>query len=249
PVANQGRVVVYAVGGLEAVGGYVQDAGSTELRGGRLASVRGIEVRSGSLSGAGLISGSVTNAAVVRAGDPSGPLRVAGDFHQSAAGRLVMSALRTPASREQAPLEVWGEVFLEGTLKVTSPPGIAWEAGDRVALVTSDRLRGGLDQLELPPLPSGVHWEVEATAGAFHAVVAAGESEPRLSMVTAPGKPPRLRLSGALPLEVGVEVSTDLVTWTALPSRLEFSDDGVGVGGLPEFLSAESVFFRTVTRR
>ncbi len=248
PWRPRGRVLVGAGGLLRVPAGLVQAGGSVELRGGRLNAERGVQIEAGTFSGAGWVDAPVINLATVRAGDAAGPLRITGTYEQAPGARLVLSSVPGGAGESSAPLEVLGDARLAGALRVTTPPGSDWAPGNRLPLIQARRIRGGLDALELPVLPPGLHWELELGAGLLAAVVHEGTGDPRLVMEPGGSGVPRLRVKGGVPLGVSLEYSTNLTTWQPVPVRVEFDDHGVILGGWARPAEAASEFFRTVRR-
>lgn len=82
-----GGTVELQSGELVLPQGYVQTNGVTRLVGGNLTTPY-VDLNGGILEGSGLITGSVTNAATVRLGQPSSPLVIGQDFVQTTAGTI-----------------------------------------------------------------------------------------------------------------------------------------------------------------
>ncbi|TVS19191.1 MAG: hypothetical protein EA424_09215, partial [Planctomycetaceae bacterium] len=106
------RVSDFYGGELGQVSRYYQSDGHTQLLGGTLLVIGILELDGGVLSGYGTIQGDVHQSGEIRPGSPSEPLRVTGDFVQTASALLTFDL--TGVNR---PLRISGDVHLAGDLQ------------------------------------------------------------------------------------------------------------------------------------
>jgi len=88
PFTNNGTVEVDSGTLSFSAAPYTQTAGLTLLNGGNISNSTPLQILGGELTGNGLISGSLTNAAFLHPGAPFGQMTVGGAFTQTAAGTL-----------------------------------------------------------------------------------------------------------------------------------------------------------------
>lgn len=130
-----GAVTVNTTGIVDVLGGvlyfdsYVQSLGATRLSGGELATSKKIDIQGGSLSGSGVITGTLSNASKINVGytgspgvltlktEPGGPV---GDYIQTAAGVLNVELGGTTAGVQHDQLKVAGRATLNGTISVST---------------------------------------------------------------------------------------------------------------------------------
>src|SRR5207253_2149569 len=120
---------------------YTQTSGTTIVNG-QLATTNGVFINAGSLGGTGLITGNVTNAALIAPGNSPGTLDITGNYVQTADGTLQLEI----GGRDSGPpsnfdrLRVTGTASLGGTVEVTLYGGFVPAPGDEFSVLTS----GGL---------------------------------------------------------------------------------------------------------
>lgn len=109
----------------------------------------------GSLSGSGLIAGTlVNNAGLVEPGNSPGVLRVLDDYIQASDGALRIEL--TDAISDQ--LHVGGVAYLAGLLEVQLLDGFQPSAGDEFKIFDLAEAVGAFDLLRLPALKPGLAW-------------------------------------------------------------------------------------------
>jgi hypothetical protein len=122
--------------------------------------------------GAARVNSAITGVGSLRIGgtmpgelriDQIGKVEVGGDVDQLANGALTLSI--SGSSQIEPLLEVENEARLAGTLSVEAAAGFAPAVGAEYEIVTA---HGGLDvdfdNVDLPPLPSGLAWELDYTS-------------------------------------------------------------------------------------
>ncbi len=134
---NAGSVNINA-GTLDVASGYIQTAGATVLASGTtLASVGGVDLQGGSLSGVGTISGNLTNGGVVNPGGTgtAGTLTITGNYIQTASGVLNIELGGTTAGAFDV-LAISGTATLDGTLNVSVINAYSPTVSDTFAVLT-----------------------------------------------------------------------------------------------------------------
>src|SRR5262249_926525 len=153
-----------ALGGTLEASNYVQTAGVTNVNGVlSLGSALG-DIRGGTLSGAGLVSGDVKNNGTVAPGNSPGILLVAGNYTQPSAGILDIEIGWLTVGSEYDQLRVLGDAFLAGILDVELINSFVPTADAFFdILVTGFFLPGSVsgtfDTVDLPTLSTGT-WAV-----------------------------------------------------------------------------------------
>jgi hypothetical protein len=110
---------------------------------------------SGSLRGAGLVSGSLQSSGVV---EPRGVLTVDGGFQQfTATGSGLLRVELAGAPRR---LETTGDALLAGRLQVQLEPGFSPSSGATFTLLSAASITGSFTQITTP----SEAWEVEVTS-------------------------------------------------------------------------------------
>ena len=117
----------------------VAAGGAIRLNEGKLSSMRGIDVRQGTLRGSGTVDGTVYNRGTVAVTGKDGKeLSVEDNYHQFTDGTLTI-AFQT----ESAPkLIVGGSASLGGALKVLFPEGYQPTTGQSFEILSADRIDG-----------------------------------------------------------------------------------------------------------
>ena len=142
--SNAGMVTI-GVGSTFVPGGsYTQTAGITALAGGVLGAsspATSVDLEGGSLVGIGAIVGSLTNAAEVSPGSPTGALTVSGSYSQTQSGNLA-AVLAGAAAGQFSQLVAQGQASLGGTLNVTVANGFIAATGNTFPIVTAAPVSG-----------------------------------------------------------------------------------------------------------
>jgi autotransporter-associated beta strand protein/T5SS/PEP-CTERM-associated repeat protein len=120
------------------------------------------------LSGAGVISGSVVNAGTLLLDQPGTLFKTSGSYAQSLDGtfRVVLSG---PTA---APCLVADLVALDGTLDVELANGYVPALSNAFTLVVGNDVFGWFDATNLPPLSAGLYWHVDTTSNTLSISVA-----------------------------------------------------------------------------
>jgi T5SS/PEP-CTERM-associated repeat protein len=152
-----GQAVVSGVGStwtLSAgltVGG--QGSGELTVADGGTVQAQAVSVgHQGRLAGDGIVAADVTSGGVL---EPTGVLRIDGDYHQTADGAMVVQLGGAGHRTLHA-----DAVTLGGTLEVTLAQGASLRLGDRFRLVTAGVVDGAFEQLDLPVLGNGLRLNV-----------------------------------------------------------------------------------------
>jgi uncharacterized repeat protein (TIGR01451 family) len=148
-------VVDASAGILSLTAGFVQTAGSTQLTGGAIASSTTIDLQGGILSGAGMITGNLTNAAQIHPGLSPGMLEITGNYTQTSAGTLAIELGGTTAGSEHDQLIVGGAATLDGTLAISLIGGYDPLHGDSFEILTFGSRSGDFASTTGLNLPDG----------------------------------------------------------------------------------------------
>jgi len=112
-------------------------------------------------SGSGTIESNLTNAGTLSPGSSPGTLTVDGNFTQEASGTLAIELGGTTPSIEYDQLVVTGTAAVAGTLDVSFYNEFSPSLGESFSILIYSSLSGTFDTLNLPPLDSGLAWEVD----------------------------------------------------------------------------------------
>lgn len=116
----------------------------------------------GTLAGTGTIEAPISNfGGVISPGNSAGLLHVAGDIQQFA-GVMAIQIGGLAAGTEYDLLDVSGDVYLGGNLKVDLFDGFVPSPGDTFQFLTAKNISGSFGSLHLPTVPGG-HWVYEQT--------------------------------------------------------------------------------------
>jgi hypothetical protein len=128
---------------------FVQTTGSTILNGGNLNVGLGFELLGGSLTGAGTVSGFITNAATVNPGSPIGILSLKGDLIQGQTGivNIDLGGTSPGIDHDQINLTPPGTAALAGTLHVSLINGFLPNVGDSFRVLTYGFRNGAFNTL------------------------------------------------------------------------------------------------------
>ncbi len=160
--------VTFAVGGT---GVYTQSGGRTNLDAGTLGTAGNqIDIQSGTLSGAGTVKGSLTNAGEVDLGSSPGTLTVLGDFTQTATGVLSLRVDGAAAGSQFDEIDVSGPAELGGTLDVTLAPGFGPNLGEIFAVINFATSNGTFASFNSPSIGGTPAFTTTTTQSAFELV-------------------------------------------------------------------------------
>jgi hypothetical protein len=150
---NLGTVEVRS-GALSLFSPYTQSAGATRLLGGGLNASLGVTLEGGILEGTNLLTGNVTNRAIVRPGVSPGQLQIKGNYTQKETGVLQIELGGPEAGSGSDRLAVSGTVTLAGTLNVSLVNGFAPPLGSAYDILTAGTCSGTFQVVEVPAEPS-----------------------------------------------------------------------------------------------
>ncbi len=239
-LANDGKFIRLAGGGLTHLGGdfvnrgtnelrgllelksnsgtYTQTAGRTILTGGTLRAQLAVAIDGGTVEGNGTIDATLTNGGSLKPGASPGQIHITGDLIQSAAGRIEVELAGTAAGAFDL-VQVDGQALLGGTIQPLPVGATTPQPGDTYPFLTSAGGRTGVfEHLEAA---AGPPWfeVLEQTGGAALRVL----TGPPLLTITL-DVAPTVTISAEQRLTVPVTVSfpggdVDVVTLSA-----QFSD-------------------------
>jgi fibronectin-binding autotransporter adhesin len=162
-VTNSGTVSIASGGTLEA-SNYVQTAGVTNVNGVLSAAPALVDIRGGTLSGAGAVVGDVKNGGTVAPGNSPGILLVTGNYTQTSAGILDIEIGGLTAGSGYDQLRVLGDAFIAGMLEVDLVNGFAPTTDAFFDILVTGffspgSVSGTFDTVDLPTLSTGT-WAV-----------------------------------------------------------------------------------------
>ena len=136
-LANAGTVTIATFGTVVVSGNYTQTDGQTVLNDGILTAGL-VDLEGGTLSGTGVINGSVLNNAELDVGQPGSPgtLTIVGDYTQTSGGNLVIEIGGPGAGTDFDQVNITGQASLDGTLTVNLINGFVPHSGDSFTVMT-----------------------------------------------------------------------------------------------------------------
>jgi hypothetical protein len=232
-----GRILVGEEGCLSLTVPSVQLAGTLEIDGGALEVPTGLTISGGTLVAAGELSGRITNAAVAVV-DQARPVRMRGDWTQTASGTMRAVARFGPAATGVA-LNVEGALKLGGALEVVAAGGSRLADGTELRLLQANALKGWFEKLVLPPLQDGLHWQWVPMDREVRLKVRSSPTPLVIDWLRRDGSDV-LRVSGPLlgRQQVLLQVSQDLRHWT--PFQRIFPFNGLAMVPVPKEAMAEN---------
>ena len=110
------------------------------LNGGTLSTLRWIDVHQGAmLRGPGTINGNVCNDGTIKVDESDlEPLQIQGEYQQSQKGNLTLALKEA----DKSPMQVGGEVVLDGTLAIKVGKNLRPSAGESYTVLVADRITG-----------------------------------------------------------------------------------------------------------
>jgi hypothetical protein len=175
PLINSGNVVVHGNGTFDGRDTYTQTAGSTTVEaGGLLTADPTIDIQAGTVSGEGTLEGDLTNGGTVSPGVSPGLLTNSGNYTQSTGGTLSVEIGGTaPALVDR--LDVSGDATLNGTLDVDLVLSFTPAIEDTFTFLNYATQSGGFTTLDVPPLPTGLAWDIVYGANVAYLYIAGSE--------------------------------------------------------------------------
>ena len=181
---SSGTVVVDGVGSTWTLSGNLKvgDAGAAMLtaqNSGGVSVSGNISVGTlGALSGNSTVTAAtVQNAGVVSPGNSPGVLQIAGNYTQTAAGKLQIELGGTALGSQYDQLLVTDSVALAGTLEVTLTNGFTPLAGNSFNILgfQAGSLSGSFATVNLPALGAGLGWNLSQLYSAGNVSIFAGD--------------------------------------------------------------------------
>jgi hypothetical protein len=129
---------------------YAQGAGITFLNGGNISNSTPLQILGGTLTGSGLISGSLTNAGLLHPGAPFGQTTVGGAYTQTAAGTLDIILGGPSPSNGFNSLVVGGATELAGALVVSVTNNFRPAVGSRFQILSCASCVGVFSAVSIP---------------------------------------------------------------------------------------------------
>jgi hypothetical protein len=129
---------------------YVQVGGATVLNGGSISNSQPLQILGGTLTGSGLISGSVMNAGLLSPGSPFGQTTIAGSYTQTANGALAIILAGPNPGTGFNSLVVDGAANLGGALTVMVTNGFELPMATQFQVLSCASRAGVFSDLTLP---------------------------------------------------------------------------------------------------
>jgi len=215
--SNSGTIMVQS-GLLQIAAGYTQTAGATILSGGNL-SVPSVTIQGGSLSGAGTVTGNVTNAAAVSPGSSTGTLAISGNYTQMAAGTL---NIELASATQYDVLQVSGTATLAGTLNIARLAGYVPVAGSNFPVMTYASRTGSFGAVNGTDTGGGQMFQVNYGSAVLSLTVASNPSPVLTSLAPSSG------VAGGAGFMLTVNgsgfTSTSIVRWSGADRVTQFVD-------------------------
>ena len=149
PCGNSGTVLAN-IGTLSFSGNYIQTGGQTVLNGGAFSFGQTAQIRDGTFSGNGTVTGSVSNNALMRPGGSPGLLAISGNYSQGANGHLQIELAGTTAGTGYDQLSVGGAASLSGTLDVSFLNSFVPGPGNVFTTMVYSVHSGGFSTIQAP---------------------------------------------------------------------------------------------------
>jgi probable HAF family extracellular repeat protein len=154
---------------LNSLGLHVKSAsisGALALNGGSISSGDAIRIgETGSITGAGVVVGSMTNRGAIELSSGAGRLDVSGSVAQGPTGRQIYRIGGREAGVNYQFLNVSGDCRLDGTARVELAGGFAPVQGDRFRLVESRQRIGRFSHVNVPRLANDLALQLSYTPG------------------------------------------------------------------------------------
>ncbi len=149
PCANASTVQINS-GALLFNDSFVQTGGQTLLNGGNLTFQTTAQLRGGSLSGSGTITGSVSNNAAIGTGPSPGLLTISGNYSEGPNAHLAVKLGGTLAGTNYDQLSISGSAALAGTLDVSYWNGFTPAAGSFYTVLACNARTGFFSAITAP---------------------------------------------------------------------------------------------------
>ncbi len=205
---NRGTVDVQN-GTVTVTGSYTQITGST-LVAGTLGANPGIQIRDGSLGGAGTLNGNVSNAGNVNPGASAGAMTINGNYVQAPAGALNLEIGGTVPGTQYDKLVISGTATLDGTLNVSLIDSFAPSVGNTFQVMTFASRNGDFTAWNVPQ-PGNVALVIGYLTDTFYISAASIAPTPSPTVTVVPTPTPS-------PTPAGTATPTPAATSTPTPT-------------------------------
>lgn len=148
PFINSGTLQVNT--GALSFAGFTQTGGQTVMNGGNYSFSQTAQLRAGSLSGNGTVTGSISNNATVSPGASPGLLTITGNYTEGAGSHLRIELGGTTAGVTYDQLSVGGSAKLAGTLDISYSNGFIPSPGNVFTALVSNARSGGFSVVNAP---------------------------------------------------------------------------------------------------
>ena len=150
PTFNNSGTVQANSGTVSFGNAFIQNAGQTVLNGGNFAFSQAAQLLGGTLTGAGTITGSVSNNAAIGTGASPGLLTISGNYTESHNAHLAIKLGGTTAGTNYDQLSVGGSAALAGTLDISYWNGFTPSAGNVFTVLAASAVTGGFSAITAP---------------------------------------------------------------------------------------------------
>jgi hypothetical protein len=181
PCANAGSVQINS-GSLVFNDSFVQTGGQTLLNGGNLTFQTTAQLRGGSLSGSGTITGSLSNNATLSPGASPGLLAITGAYTEGPDAHLQIELGGTTPGTGHDQLSVGGTARLAGTLDVTYWNGFTPAPGNVLTALVCNARSGVFSAIQSPTNTLGTIYTAKAV------LLETGNSSPTARLVVNPAQ-------------------------------------------------------------
>jgi hypothetical protein len=150
PTFNNSGTVQANSGTVSFGNAFIQNAGQTVLNGGNFAFSQAAQLLGGSLTGAGTITGSVSNNAAIGTGASPGLLSISGNYTENTSAHLAIKLGGTTTGTNYDQLSVGGSAALAGTLDISYWNGFTPSAGNVFTVLAASAVTGGFSAITAP---------------------------------------------------------------------------------------------------
>ena len=150
PTFNNSGTVQANSGTVSFGNAFIQNAGQTVLNGGNFAFSQVAQLLGGTLTGAGTITGSVSNNAAIGTGASPGLLAISGNYTEGPNAHLAIKLGGTSAGTNYDQLSIGGNAALAGTLDVSYWNGFTPSAGNVFTVLACNARTGAFSAITVP---------------------------------------------------------------------------------------------------
>ncbi len=143
-----------------------------------------IDVQAGTVTGSGLLVGSLANlAGIVSPGNSPGRMEITEDYIQGSSAVLKMEIAGLESGLEYDVLRVGGTAFLDGVLDVSFLAEYEASLGNSFQIIDAGAILGQFDSFLLPELPKGLRWDLQSFLSNGSISIGAAVPEPSTSFL------------------------------------------------------------------